>query len=672
MNPAVVVDVGWVNGLAAVRSLGRAGIRVLALDHRPSALGFRSRYAEPLLTPDPQDEAAFVDFLAALDVEGAPVFATHDEPLNAIARAADRLGGKFLYPFPRWEVLARIQTKRGQLEAAEAAGIPVPRTAYPASAAEARAAAEELGFPVLVKPSSTEGFKRRFKRQAFRCETAAEVEEAYAQAEPYEPMVQEVIPGGDDELYTLGSYLREDGEALGLFSGRKLRQTPPGVGTCRVGEALWVDEVVDQGLKLLRALSFHGLSQVELKRDPRDGAYKLMEVEPAALPVARARGGVRGRPAADRLPRPDRRAGRAGLGQRLAQALGDHAAAGRVAGAAAAALRRRGLRARRPQASARPGRAPPAPVKLRAWLFAPALLALSRLLPASGFGLGLRLGAATLVFLIPGAFLSRALGVRGFSGALAWTMAILFGATAVTFAVHASLWLTLVLLLVAALAAAPFAARRKGGSSFWTFWMIVAGLVAGITLWWVSGYDGDAFFHLARVQKLLALHDLSLRSVDEFKDGGLHPGYAFPLWHAAVAVIAKLAGVGAPSAFLHLPTVLLPLSFVLVYEAGTALFASRWAGVATALAEFALLGLASGHGGAYESMALPGDRLADADPAGAARARLPLRPRAVGRAARLGRGCIAGDDPRPPELLGAGRDRPRRLPGRARAARPAA
>jgi hypothetical protein len=244
-------------------------------------------------------------------------------------------------------------------------------------------------------------------------------------------------------------------------------------------------------------------------------------------------------------------------------------------------------------------------VKLRAWLFAPALLALSRLLPAHGFGLGLRLGAATLVFLIPGAFLSRALGVRGFSGALAWTMAILFGATAVTFAVHGSLWLTLVLLLVAALAAAPFAARQKGGSSFWTLGMIVAGLAAGITLWWVSGYDGDAFFHLARVQKLLALHDLSLRSVDEFKDGGLHPGYAFPLWHAAVAVIAKLAGVGAPSAFLHLPTVLLPLSFVVVYEAGTALFASRWAGVATALAEFALLGLASGHGGAYESMALP-------------------------------------------------------------------
>ena len=280
MNPAVVVDVGWVNGLAAVRSLGRAGIRVLALDHRPSALGFRSRYAVPVQTPDPQDEEAYVSFLAGLDVERAPLLATHDEPLNAIARAAERLGDRFLYPFPPWEVLSRIQTKRGQLEAAEAAGIAVPRTSYPASAGEARAAAEELGLPVLVKPSSTEGFKRRFKRQAFRCDTLAEVEDAFVQAEPYEPMVQEVIPGGDGELYTLGSYLRADGEPLGLFSGRKLRQTPPGVGTCRVGEAVWVDEVVESGLELLRALGFHGLSQVELKRDPRDGAYKLMEVNP--------------------------------------------------------------------------------------------------------------------------------------------------------------------------------------------------------------------------------------------------------------------------------------------------------------------------------------------------------------------------------------------------------
>ena len=45
---AIVVDVGWVNGLAAIRSLGRAGMPVIAVDHRESALGFRSRYAVPI------------------------------------------------------------------------------------------------------------------------------------------------------------------------------------------------------------------------------------------------------------------------------------------------------------------------------------------------------------------------------------------------------------------------------------------------------------------------------------------------------------------------------------------------------------------------------------------------------------------------------------------------
>jgi D-aspartate ligase len=274
---AIVVDVGWVNGLAAIRSLGRAGVPVIAVDHRESALGFRSRYAVPVVSPDPQDEDAFVAFLARLAEElesPIPIFPTHDEPLNAIARGADRLGERFRYPFPAWEVLGRIQSKRAQLEAAERAGIAVPRWS-----AES-AAADELGYPVLVKPSSTEGFKRRFGRQAFRCETRAEVEAAFAEAAEYEPLVQELIPGGDDELYTLGSYLDRGGEPLGLFCGRKLRQTPPGVGTCRVGEAVWVEEVVDQGLRFLRELGHVGLSQVEFKRDPRDGSYRLMEINP--------------------------------------------------------------------------------------------------------------------------------------------------------------------------------------------------------------------------------------------------------------------------------------------------------------------------------------------------------------------------------------------------------
>jgi predicted ATP-grasp superfamily ATP-dependent carboligase len=275
--PAAVIDVGWVNGLAAIRSLGRAGIRVLALDHRPSALGFRSRYAEPFVGPDPRvDETRFIAFLRALGE--AVVFPTHDEGLNAVARYVDDL--EVRAPFPAWDLLEQVQSKRSQLEHAEAAGIATPLTRYPGSAGEARAAAAEIGLPVLVKPEHPVGFKQRFRRQAFSCATIEEVEDAYARAEEFAPMVQELVPGDDDTLYTVGSYLSRDGRALGVFCGRKLRQTPRGIGTCRVGEAVWVDEAVDSALRLLAEFGYFGLSQVEFKHDARDGRFKLMEINP--------------------------------------------------------------------------------------------------------------------------------------------------------------------------------------------------------------------------------------------------------------------------------------------------------------------------------------------------------------------------------------------------------
>ena len=80
----------------------------------------------------------------------------------------------------------------------------------------------------------------------------------------------------------------------------------------------------------------------------------------------------------------------------------------------------------------------------------------------------------------------------------------------------------------------------------------MAGALLGLLLWHVSGnVGGDGFFHLGRVQKLLAFGDLSTGAVDEFPDGGLHPGYAFPLWHGVLALVAKVSGADPVDVVLH-------------------------------------------------------------------------------------------------------------------------
>ena len=101
---AVVAEVGWANGLAAIRSLGRHGLRVIAVDNKAHALGFRSRYAEQRLVPDPlDDEAGYIAAFEAIarETDGLlPVFPTHDEHLNALARHTADLDERYRFPFP--------------------------------------------------------------------------------------------------------------------------------------------------------------------------------------------------------------------------------------------------------------------------------------------------------------------------------------------------------------------------------------------------------------------------------------------------------------------------------------------------------------------------------------------------------------------------------------------
>ena len=223
-----------------------------------------------------------------------------------------------------------------------------------------------------------------------------------------------------------------------------------------------------------------------------------------------------------------------------------------------------------------------------------------------------RLAFATGLVLSPGWMLSRAIGLRGVAATLAWSLTILFGVLVLVFVLSTTLTTGIALFAVIGLGAgAAMLVRRHDPATRvrpapGRLWAGGAGLLIGIVLWHVAGtVQGDGLFHLARVRKLLAFDELTLHRVVEFNDGGLHPGYAFPLWHGFVAVIAKLSGEDPEKVFLHLPTLLAPLAVLVAYEVGWALFRRVWAAGAVAMAQVAIACFAAGHGGSYVLLAQP-------------------------------------------------------------------
>jgi hypothetical protein len=221
----------------------------------------------------------------------------------------------------------------------------------------------------------------------------------------------------------------------------------------------------------------------------------------------------------------------------------------------------------------------------------------------------LRLALATGLVLAPGWALARALGVRTVAATLAWSLTLLFGALGVTFLLEESLMLTLALLALAAIGALciDFVRRIRTEPAIPGRWIAAGGGAAlGILLWSVAGsVQGDGLFHLARARKLLEFDQLSLDTVGEFTDASLHPGYAFPLWHGFLALIAQLSGADPEEVVLHLPSILAPIAVVLAYEAGWALFQRTWAAGAVAGAQVAIICFAPGNGGAYTVLSLP-------------------------------------------------------------------
>lgn len=281
---AVVLG-GDYQGLGIVRSLGSRGVPICVLDDELSISRY-SRYCGKFVkVPHLREGRVVVDRLlelaARLGLQGWVLYPTREELVAAISHHREELGEVFRVPTPEWECVKWAWDKRNTYRLAQQLGIPVPVTHYPENF-DQLAELDGCNAPFALKPAIKEHFFYATKAKAWRANSHAELRTLYKKASKLasksEIMVQELIPGGGAQQFSYCAFFR-GGEALGKMVVCRRRQHP-----LEFGRASTYVETIDEPLleefseRFLREIDYYGLVEIEYKLDPRDGRYKLLDV----------------------------------------------------------------------------------------------------------------------------------------------------------------------------------------------------------------------------------------------------------------------------------------------------------------------------------------------------------------------------------------------------------
>ncbi len=192
------------------------GLRVAAVDGDPDALGLRE--ADIARVVDFADVQAVLRAVRRLRIDGVLTISA-DRAVPVVAAVAEALGLPGIGVRAAHLMTHKVAMRR---ELADA-GVPQPRFAALRRLSERRRAADEVGFPAVLKPADSGG-----QRGVFRVESLDEVEshlhEALAASPTGEAILEEFVDGTEMN----GIVIARAGETIPLTLSDRLR--PPGIG----------------------------------------------------------------------------------------------------------------------------------------------------------------------------------------------------------------------------------------------------------------------------------------------------------------------------------------------------------------------------------------------------------------------------------------------------------
>jgi D-aspartate ligase len=288
-RPAVVLGLQPA-GLAFARSLGRREVPVTGVALERADFGLSSRYLSDrhlvLDSPGERRDERLLSILRSAASDGSlVVLPERDEHVDFVLRRWGEIREIATIPLPDARASVEALRRKETLpEVAAAAGVETPATVPLASEEAVREA--PLSRPFLLKPLDSERYAAAFSHKVVVVDDLEAGVAAWRRARSagFDLLAQELVPDSNERILSLFAYIGRSGKLLASVVGRKVRQGPARFGASTVFAVEFDPDVLDAGLRLLEAVDYRGIAHVELVRDPRDGALKLLEVN-TRLPV---------------------------------------------------------------------------------------------------------------------------------------------------------------------------------------------------------------------------------------------------------------------------------------------------------------------------------------------------------------------------------------------------
>ena len=292
----LVTDVSRGCSIAIIRSLGRAGYRVIAADSDPKCIGFKSKYVwKTMVYPSPEANPDKFTELLLNEIKTQNVelvIPTTELVIQPIIKNRELFEAQTHLALPPTEQYRVVTDKQKTMDLALKLGIPIPATQVVETAEEALKYADKLGWPIVLKPITSAKINGDGKVEAFEVTYASSKDELQQLMQRFEGRCEVLLQKYHDGKGYGIEMLMHEGNLIAAFSHKRLREYPVSGGASSYRESVMLDEeLFAYSEALLKELKWTGLAMVEFKVN---GSEKiLMEINGrvwGSLPLAIASG----------------------------------------------------------------------------------------------------------------------------------------------------------------------------------------------------------------------------------------------------------------------------------------------------------------------------------------------------------------------------------------------